>query len=228
MPVLSILDYKDYFAHTCKYGKFTDNWPQATILVYKCEWDIECKGHFNKGQIPWSVIRNEEECHVEECLLNSLREKLKTYHSFRYENFQNDVDGFKKNLHMKNNFVKPELKPVGYFSLRIYLSYSPCGKCADRLIAFKKEFHRELDVEISISFSNFYMHKERSNWAGLLKLRYYFRVAEGEAENFTILKGEERWEKFFQEMEVKGTETLSKWREIATKRRERETEDDVL
>ena len=86
MPVLSIEEYKRNFVNVNRYGKSgvsSDGWPRQTLVVYKCEWDIECDSHFNKGQIPWSVIRNEEDCHAETYLLNSLREKLKTYHSFR-------------------------------------------------------------------------------------------------------------------------------------------------
>lgn len=223
MPVLSIEDYKRNFVNVNKYGiSSSDGWPRQTLVVYKCEWDIECDRHFNKGQIPWSVIKNEEDCHAETYLLNSLREKLKTYHSFRYENFQNQQDEFKKNLHTKND-------TLGHFFLNIYLSYSPCGDCADQLITFAKEFHDQLDVQINISFSTFYKHTKPSNWVGLLRLRN-FDIRREVRIFLSILNGAESWEKFFKEMEVKGTKTLSKWKEIATTslRREREAEDNRI
>ncbi|KAH3819785.1 uncharacterized protein LOC127881683 [Dreissena polymorpha] len=156
-----------------------------------------------------------------------MREKLKTYHSYRYENFQNQHDEFKKNLHTERN-----RQPVGYFFLHVYLSYSPCGKCAGQLINFAREFHGQLDVKINISFSTFYKHNKPSIWAGLLGLS---NNAKGELRNenricMPILNGEESCEKFFQDIEVKGTVTLSKWRYMATtdERQEREAEDNKI
>ncbi|XP_052283316.1 uncharacterized protein LOC127880122 [Dreissena polymorpha] len=229
MPVLSIEDYKRNFVHVNKYGRSSsDGLPRQTLVVYKCEWDIECDRHFNKGQIPWSVIKNEEDCHAETYLLNSLREKLKTYHSFRYENFQNQQDELKKNLHVHTENDR-SIKPLGHFFLNIYLSYSPCGDCADQLITFANEFHDQLDVQINISFSTFYEHTKPSNYVGLLRLRN--PIIRGEDRIcMSILNGADSWEKFFKEMEVKGTKTLSKWKEIATTslRHEREKDDNRI
>lgn len=226
MPVLSKYDFQQYFASNLQYGSDSE-WPRETVIIFSAEWDIEHEGFHNKGNEDWQVVKNlpkdkkEIAIHAEEFILKHLQEKLYTYHSYKYLNFESREDTYKRNLHKLND-------ASGFLNLKMYASYSPCGNCSKLILDFVNNFSDNIDVHVEIIFDTFYLHYKVENWLGLTELCNQGLTNSNPTIQLKTLSGSNlagTWTIFLEDMGVKGEITTKKWKKITTKKGRHERED---
>ena len=125
---------------------------------------------------------------------------------------------------LENEFqtlLEDEETNVTKIQAKLVQNYSPCNKCADKILKFKADVEQHsINFSLTIKFANFYRHDVELNRKGLRKLlRNYVELE--------LLQGKDDWKEFLNDETFVDLKLLT----MATseKRKEREKDDvDIL